>query len=97
MSFAVWLLPLTLCFLSLKLIVSKLFCCVAFQLQGMQSEADVLSKLSLWREASRIVNEEGVRAFWKGNMVTVAHRLPYSVLNFYAYEKYNKVSYFILL
>ncbi|KAH0875079.1 hypothetical protein HID58_072441, partial [Brassica napus] len=70
-----------------------LFCCVAFQLQGMQSEADVLSKLSLWREASRIVNEEGVRAFWKGNMVTVAHRLPYSVLNFYAYEKYNKFFY----
>ena len=58
----------------------------------MQSEAAVLSKPGLWREASRIVNEEGVRAFWKGNMVTVAHRLPYSALNFYAYEKYNKVS-----
>ncbi|KAF3555625.1 hypothetical protein F2Q69_00017568 [Brassica cretica] len=63
---------------------------ILFQLQGMQSEAAVLSKPSLWREASRIVNEEGVRAFWKGNMVTVAHRLPYSALNFYAYEKYNK-------
>ena len=61
----------------------------------MQSEAAVLSKPSLWREASRIVNEEGVRAFWKGNMVTVAHRLPYSALNFYAYEKYNKVSCFV--
>lgn len=63
----------------------------------MQSEAAVMSKPSLWREASRIVNEEGVRAFWKGNLVTVAHRLPYSALNFYAYEKYNKVSSFALL
>lgn len=63
----------------------------------MQTEAAVLSKPSLWREASRIVNEEGVRAFWKGNLVTVAHRLPYSALNFYAYEKYNKVSSFALL
>ncbi|XP_013744782.2 mitochondrial substrate carrier family protein B [Brassica napus] len=66
---------------------------ILFQLQGMQSEAAVLSKPSLWREASRIINEEGVRAFWKGNMVTVAHRLPYSALNFYAYEKYNKFFY----
>ena len=62
----------------------------------MQSEAAVLGKPSLWREASRILNEEGFRAFWKGNLVTVAHRLPYSALNFYAYEKYNKVSCFLV-
>lgn len=64
----------------------------SFQLQGMQSEAAVLSRPSLWREASRIINEEGFRAFWKGNLVTVAHRLPYSALNFYAYEQYKMVS-----
>uniref|UniRef100_A0A1J3C735 Mitochondrial substrate carrier family protein B n=1 Tax=Noccaea caerulescens TaxID=107243 RepID=A0A1J3C735_NOCCA len=62
---------------------------ILFQLQGMQSEAAVLSRPSLWREASRIINEEGFRAFWKGNLVTVAHRLPYSALNFYAYEQYK--------
>ncbi|KAL0784418.1 hypothetical protein YC2023_034891 [Brassica napus] len=62
-----------------------------FRLQGMQSEAAVLGKPSLWREASRIISEEGFRAFWKGNLVTEAHRLPYSALNFYAYEKYNKI------
>ncbi|KAG2296386.1 hypothetical protein Bca52824_043055 [Brassica carinata] len=39
---------------------------ILFQLQGMQSEAAVLSKPSLWREASRILNEEGFRAFGKG-------------------------------
>jgi solute carrier family 25 phosphate transporter 23/24/25/41 len=34
----------------------------------------------------KIVREEGVRALWKGNGVTVLHRLPYSSINFYAYE-----------
>lgn len=58
----------------------------------MQSETAILSSPSIWREASRIVNEEGFRAFWKGNLVTVAHRLPYSAVNFYAYEEYNTVS-----
>lgn len=58
----------------------------------MQSEAAILSSPSIWREASRIVNEEGFRAFWKGNLVTVAHRLPYSAVNFYAYEEFNTVS-----
>ncbi|XP_010553275.1 PREDICTED: mitochondrial substrate carrier family protein B [Tarenaya hassleriana] len=64
---------------------------ILFQLQGMQSEAAVLSKPSIWREASRIINEEGFRAFWKGNLVTVAHRLPYSAVNFYAYERYKNL------
>lgn len=58
----------------------------------MQSEGAVLSRPSLWREASRIINEEGYRAFWKGNLVTVVHRIPYTAVNFYAYEKYNQVS-----
>lgn len=58
----------------------------------MQSEGAVLSRPSLWCEASRIINEEGYRAFWKGNLVTVAHRIPYTAVNFYAYEEYNKVS-----
>uniref|UniRef100_M8BKG3 Mitochondrial substrate carrier family protein B n=1 Tax=Aegilops tauschii TaxID=37682 RepID=M8BKG3_AEGTA len=44
---------------------------------------------SIWREASRIVYEEGLRAFWKGNLVTIAHRLPYSSISFYTYEKYK--------
>ena len=32
------------------------------------------------------MNTEGVRALWKGNGVTIAHRLPYSAINFYTYE-----------
>lgn len=62
------------------------------QIQGMQSEAAILSSPNIWREASRIINEEGFRAFWKGNLVTVAHRLPYGAVNFYSYEEYKTVS-----
>ncbi|KAJ0102635.1 hypothetical protein Patl1_06467 [Pistacia atlantica] len=64
---------------------------ILFQVQGMHSDGAALRKASIWREASRIVNEEGFRAFWKGNLVTIAHRLPYSSVNFYAYEQYKKL------
>ena len=57
----------------------------------MHSDVATMRKASIWREASRIVGEEGFRAFWKGNLVTIAHRLPYSSVNFYAYEQYKKV------
>lgn len=62
----------------------------------MHSDAATLTKASIWHEASRIIREEGFRAFWKGNLVTVAHRLPYSSVNFYAYDHYKKVSMSIL-
>lgn len=58
----------------------------------MYSDVALMSKPSVWHEALRIVNEEGFRAFWKGNLVTIAHRLPYSSVNFYAYEQYKRVS-----
>ncbi|XP_031274010.1 mitochondrial substrate carrier family protein B-like isoform X2 [Pistacia vera] len=64
---------------------------ILFQVQGMHSDGAALRKASIWHEASRIVNEEGFRAFWKGNLVTIAHRLPYSSVNFYAYEQYKKL------
>ncbi|KAL3536446.1 hypothetical protein ACH5RR_004907 [Cinchona calisaya] len=64
---------------------------ILFQVQGMHSDVAVLSKPCIWREGLRIVNEEGFRAFWKGNLVTIAHRLPYSSVNFYAYEHYKSL------
>ncbi|KAH7553753.1 hypothetical protein ACOSP7_029400 [Xanthoceras sorbifolium] len=64
---------------------------ILFQVQGMESNVAALSKPCIWREASRIVNEEGFRAFWRGNLVTIAHRLPYSSVNFYAYERYKSL------
>ncbi|CAN1173920.1 Mitochondrial substrate carrier family protein B [Linum perenne] len=64
---------------------------ILFQIQGMHSNVATLRKASIWHEASRIMREEGVRAFWKGNLVTIAHRLPYSSVNFYAYEHYKEL------
>jgi solute carrier family 25 phosphate transporter 23/24/25/41 len=58
----------------------------------MHSDVTALSKASIWQEASRVINEEGFRAFWKGNLVTIAHRLPYSSVSFYAYERYKSAS-----
>ncbi|KAI3754814.1 hypothetical protein L1987_54605 [Smallanthus sonchifolius] len=29
--------------------------------------------------------------FWKGNLVTNAHRLPYSSISFYAFKRYKNV------
>jgi hypothetical protein len=62
------------------------------QVQGMHSDVATMRNTTIWREASRIIYEEGPRAFWKGNLVTIAHRLPYSSISFYAYEKYKYVS-----
>nr|XP_043628760.1 mitochondrial substrate carrier family protein B-like [Erigeron canadensis]XP_043628761.1 mitochondrial substrate carrier family protein B-like [Erigeron canadensis] len=64
---------------------------ILFQVQGMHSDVSMLSKPCIWNEALRIVNEEGFRAFWKGNLVTIAHRLPYTAVNFHAYEQYKKL------
>lgn len=63
----------------------------------MHSDAASLKKACIWQEALRIVREEGFRAFWKGNLVTIAHRLPYSSISFYAFERYKNVGTNILL
>ena len=55
----------------------------------MQSETAILSSPSIWREASRIVNEEGFRAFWKGNLVNILRTAPFKSINFYAYDTYR--------
>ncbi|OAE27456.1 hypothetical protein AXG93_3911s1380 [Marchantia polymorpha subsp. ruderalis] len=59
------------------------------KVQGMNANGEKLSRPRILKEASRIVREEGFRAFWKGNGVTIVHRLPYSSVNFFAYEKYK--------
>ena len=38
-----------------------------------------------------VVQREGFRALWKGNGVTIIHRLPYSATNFWAYETVNEL------
>ena len=58
----------------------------------MRADA-IMTSPSILKEATRIFREEGFRAFWKGNGVTIVHRLPYSSINFFAYEQYKMVSY----
>ncbi|CAK9135674.1 unnamed protein product [Ilex paraguariensis] len=69
---------------------------ILFQVQGMHSDVATLRKASIWHEASRIISEEGFWAFWKGNLVTIAHRLPYSSISFYAFERYKHLLWLML-
>lgn len=39
----------------------------------------------------QVVRQEGPAALWKGNLVTILHRLPYSSINFYTYERTQKL------
>lgn len=64
---------------------------ILLQVQGMHTDVANLRNASIWREASRIIYEEGFRAFWKGNLVTIVHRLPYSSISFYTYERYKNI------
>lgn len=36
------------------------------------------------------MKREGVLSLWKGNLVTIIHRLPYSAVNFATYELANQ-------
>eukprot|EP00899_Mesostigma_viride_P024291 jgi/Mesvir1/5046/Mv02247-RA.1 len=62
---------------------------ILFQVNGMQAGASSV-ELGILGELRRILREEGLRALWKGNGVTIVHRLPYSALNFYSYEHYKR-------
>ena len=48
------------------------------------------SKNSVFRGLRHIVQTEGVKSLWKGNGVTIVHRIPYSAANFWTYEKVNE-------
>ncbi len=41
--------------------------------------------------ARQVIKREGVRALWRGNGVTIVHRLPYSAVNFWAYERFTEM------
>ncbi|CAI5952143.1 unnamed protein product [Closterium sp. NIES-65] len=64
---------------------------ILFQVQGMHDASAARRRPSIFGEARRIVAEEGALAFWKGNTVTIVHRLPYSAINFFAYESYKSM------
>lgn len=49
------------------------------------------STVSVGSALRSVIQREGWRALWKGNGVTILHRLPYSAANFYAYETLNEM------
>jgi hypothetical protein len=44
------------------------------------------TNMSAIHTARGIWKEEGIKAFWKGNLTSIIHRFPYSAINFSAYE-----------
>ncbi|GBF89050.1 hypothetical protein Rsub_01767 [Raphidocelis subcapitata] len=50
------------------------------------SAARAASPPGLIEALRRVVASEGVASLWKGNLVTIVHRIPYSSINFYTYE-----------
>ena len=47
-------------------------------------------RLGVGAALRHVVRSEGLRALWKGNGVTIVHRLPYSATNFWVYEHVNE-------
>jgi solute carrier family 25 phosphate transporter 23/24/25/41 len=64
------------------------------QVNGLQPSAGGggLPSLRLGVAAAlrHVVRTEGLRALWRGNGVTIIHRLPYSSANFWTYEQVNE-------
>lgn len=54
---------------------------------GSVAEAAAAPRLGVWAAMRQVVTTEGLSALWKGNGVTIIHRLPYSAANFWAYEQ----------
>ena len=46
---------------------------------------------SVFRGLQHVVRTEGLLSLWKGNGVTILHRIPYSAANFWTYEKVNEL------
>ncbi len=61
------------------------------QVQALKTVPSGIGQLSLGRAFSHVVRQEGLLALWKGNGVTVVHRIPYSAINFWAYERITEL------
>jgi hypothetical protein len=68
------------------------------QVEGLQTlahlhahpQARTTPRPSVAAALQQIIKREGVAALWKGNGVTIIHRLPYSAANFWVYENVNE-------
>jgi len=60
---------------------------ILYQVGALQTSHSVVGLSSALRQVART---EGVAALWKGNGVTMLHRLPYTAANFFLYEQANQ-------
>lgn len=63
---------------------------ILYQVKGLQYSG-ALQKVGLREAVQQVVRQEGFLALWKGNGVTMLHRMPYSAVNFWAYEQFTKL------
>jgi solute carrier family 25 phosphate transporter 23/24/25/41 len=65
---------------------------ILYQVQSISSMSQTTLPLNtnVWSALRHIVRNEGFRSLWKGNGVTIIHRIPYSATNFWTYEKINE-------
>lgn len=45
---------------------------------------------NLFELVQRIALTQGLRGFWKGNLVNILRTAPFKAVNFYAYDTYRK-------
>ena len=57
------------------------------QVNGLEAVAGVQGRIGMLHAFQQVIRREGFKALWKGNGVTIVHRLPYSAVNFWAYEQ----------
>lgn len=60
---------------------------VYVQVNGLDAVVGTSGRIGLMQAFRQVIQREGVMALWKGNGVTIVHRLPYSAVNFWAYER----------
>lgn len=60
------------------------------RLAGRHSSNSFQTRFGVLEGLQTIIRQEGVRSLWKGNGVTIVHRLPYSATNFWVYEMVNE-------
>ncbi|KDD72828.1 hypothetical protein H632_c2844p0, partial [Helicosporidium sp. ATCC 50920] len=63
---------------------------ILYQVQGLRAGPTPPLSQGVLSAMAQIVRGEGFRALWRGNGVTIVHRLPYSAANFWVYEQVNE-------
>ncbi|KAK9839432.1 hypothetical protein WJX81_001730 [Elliptochloris bilobata] len=68
---------------------------ILYQVQGLERPPGAVGarpvRMGLRAAFAQVIRREGVQALWRGNGVTIVHRLPYSAVNFWAYERFTEM------